>query len=67
MRVEVLKWRLWSLTVNRLRQTSARVTSFDVAGNADHRQCVDAAQTKHQCEETIHLEETGQVTGVYRL
>lgn len=37
--------------------TSARVASFDVAGDADHSQCVDAAQTKHQREETVHLEE----------
>lgn len=40
--------------------TSARVTSFDVAGDADHCQCVDAAQTEHQREETVHLWETNR-------
>lgn len=40
------------------RVTSARVASFDVAGDADHCQCVDAAQTEHQREEAVHLEET---------
>lgn len=34
--------------------TSARVTSFD----ADHCQCVDAAQAEHQRKETVHLGET---------
>lgn len=38
--------------------TSAGVASFDVAGDADHCQSVDAAQTKQQREETVHLEET---------
>lgn len=40
--------------------TSVRVASFDVAGDADHCQCVDAAQTKHQREETVHLEEANR-------
>lgn len=40
--------------------TSARVASFDVAGDADHCQCVDAAQTEHQREETVHLWETNR-------
>lgn len=37
--------------------TLVGVTSFDVAGDADHRQCVDAAQTENQREEAVHLED----------
>lgn len=37
--------------------TLVGVTSFDVAGDADHRQRVDAAQTEHQREEAVHLED----------
>lgn len=39
-------------------ETSARVTSFDVACDANHRQRVDAAQPKQQREEPVHLQET---------
>lgn len=37
--------------------TSVGAAPFDVSGDADHRQCVDAAQTEDQREESIHLKD----------
>lgn len=46
----VVQQKFWTVT-------SVGVASFDVAGDANDRQSVDTAQTKDQCEKTIHLEE----------
>lgn len=37
--------------------TFARVASFDVSGDADNGQGVDARQAEEQSEETVYLEE----------